>query len=326
MEKVGIIGAGGWGTALSIVISSKFDVILWERFPEYAEILTKKRENPEFLPGFKIPEKIKITSDFFQVGQESSIVIIAVPSKYFRNTLRDFKPFYRSQAILIATKGLEIETGKRMSEIVTEELKESRIAVISGPTIASEVAAGKPTAAVIASNDMNLATRLQQAFSTNRLRLYTSVDVCGVEICGAYKNVIAIGAGVIDGLNLGDNAKASYLTRSIEEMKNFGKIFGAKKKTFWGLAGLGDLVTTSFSPCSRNHRFGQALAAGKQKEFLSGTKMFVEGIPASRAIKKICEENNFESPIAFAVYRMVFEGSKPFDELEKLMTRKLKNE
>ncbi|MCM8763973.1 MAG: NAD(P)H-dependent glycerol-3-phosphate dehydrogenase, partial [Candidatus Omnitrophica bacterium] len=199
-------------------------------------------------------------------------------------------------------------------------------ATISGPTIASEVAAGKPTAAVIASYSPALAIKFQHMFSSKTIRLYTTTDVCGVEICGGYKNVIAIGAGIIDALNLGDNAKAAFLTRSIEEMKNFGRIFGAKEKTFWGLAGIGDLITTSFSPRSRNHRFGQAVAVKKKKEFLAGTKMVIEGISASKAIIKISKKNNVEVPIASAIYRIVNQDSEPADEIEKLMTRRLKNE
>ncbi|MCM8825433.1 MAG: NAD(P)H-dependent glycerol-3-phosphate dehydrogenase, partial [Candidatus Omnitrophica bacterium] len=248
MEKIGIIGAGGWGTALSILLTVRYSVILWEKFPEYAEILAKTRENSEFLPGFKIPKEVFITSDIQMVGSTADTLIIAVPSQYFRNTIKYLKPFYRNQKILIATKGLEPDTGMRMSEILHFEMGQCKSANISGPTIAYEVASGKPTAAVIASHDAYLAAKFQHMFSSKIFRLYTTTDVCGVEICGGYKNVIAIGAGVIDALNLGDNAKASFLTRSIEEMKNFGKIFGAREKTFWGLAGIGDLITTSFSP------------------------------------------------------------------------------
>ncbi len=326
MEKIGIIGAGGWGTALSILLSEKYQIILWEKFPEYAEILHRTRENRDFLPDFTIPEKIFITSDIQTVSSGSEILIIVVPSKYFRNTVKYLKPHYRKQNVLIATKGLEPETGMRMSEILDSEIPECCSAVISGPTIASEVAAGKPTAAVIASHDIELARKFQSMFSSKTMRLYTTDDVCGVEICGGYKNVIAIGSGIIDELNLGDNAKASYLTRSIEEMKNFGKLFGAREKTFWGLAGIGDLITTSFSPSSRNHRFGQAVARKKKQEFLSSTKMIVEGISASKAIMKISQANNVETPIASAIYRIVNEDAEPAAELEKLMTRRLKDE
>ncbi len=326
MEKIVVIGAGGWGTALSIVFSEKFEIILWEKFPEYANILASRRENPEFLPGFKIPKNIIITNNLEEACINAETLIIAVPSKYFRSVAMQMKPVCRKQKILIATKGLEPDTGMRMSEILYNEIGSRSFAVISGPTIASEVAAGNPTAAVIAAEDINLAREFQKMFSSGRFRLYTSTDVCGVEISGGYKNVLAIGSGIIDALNLGDNAKAAYLTRGVHEMKNFGVKLGAREKTFWGLAGIGDLITTSISPASRNHRFGRALATGKRNEFLSGTKMIVEGIFASRAVVKMSEKHNVEIPIASAIYRIIHEHSNPMDELVKLMTRQLKDE
>ncbi|MCX7705977.1 MAG: NAD(P)-dependent glycerol-3-phosphate dehydrogenase [bacterium] len=326
MEKIGIIGAGGWGTALSILLSRKFQIFLWEKFSAYARHLIETRTNTEYLPGFRIPEKVFITDDMKFVCSNANTLILSVPSQYFRDTVKYLKQFYKCQNILIATKGLEPETGMRMSQILCNEINISNFAIISGPTIASEVAAGKPTAAVVASNDESLARRFQRMFSSKILRLYTTTDVCGVEICGGYKNVLAIGSGIIDALDLGDNAKAAYLTRSIEEMKNFGKFFGAKEKTFWGLAGIGDLITTSFSPLSRNHRFGQAVARKRKKEFLEGTKMVIEGIFSSKAIKKIADENEIEIPIASAIYRIIHHNSEPADEVEKLMTRRLKDE
>ena len=327
MEKIGIIGAGGWGTALSILFSEKFQVTLWENFPDYAKILREKRENPEFLPDFKIPESVMITDEISYVCT-NDILIITVPSQYFRSILKRMKPFYNKDKhlFLIGTKGLETETGMRMSEILINEFGQCRFAVISGPTIASEVAAGKPTAAVVASDDKILAQKFQHMFSSKTMRLYTSIDVCGVEICGGYKNILAIGAGIIDVLELGNNAKASYLTRSIKEMKNFGTLFGAKEETFWGLAGIGDLITTSFSPASRNHRFGQAVAMGKKQEFLASTKMVVEGIYASKAIMNISRKYNIELPIASAVYRIIHQNSRVYDEIINLMTRRLKDE
>ncbi|HOC02592.1 MAG TPA: NAD(P)H-dependent glycerol-3-phosphate dehydrogenase [Candidatus Ratteibacteria bacterium] len=326
MEKIAVIGAGGWGTALSIVFSKKTDVILWERFSEYAKILSSTRENLEFLPGIKIPESVVITNSIEDACSNSKTIIMAVPSRYFRNVIIEIKPFYRKQEILIASKGIEPETGMRMSEILYNEIGCHNFAVISGPTIAYEVAVGNPTAAVIAARNINLARKFQEMFSSEKFRLYTSNDVCGVEICGGYKNVLAIGSGIIDTLKLGDNTRAAYLTRGVHEMKNFGITLGAKEKTFWGLAGIGDLITTSISPTSRNHRFGKAIAAGKGNEFLSSTKMIVEGIFASKAIIKMSKENNVEIPIASAIYRIIHEHTSPMDEIRKLMTRQLKDE
>jgi glycerol-3-phosphate dehydrogenase (NAD(P)+) len=325
MVKIGIIGAGGWGTSLSIILSEKHKVYLWEKFPDYAEILVKKRENTYFLPGFKIPEEIEITSDLSEVLSFASYIIIAVPSQYFRSVVKEIKNYYKNQPILIATKGLE-ETGLKMSDVFKEILPHACVSILSGPTIGREVAEKKPTAAVVASDNINTAKKFQKILSSKTFRIYTTNDITGVELAGLSKNVIAIGAGIVEGLGLGINTKSAYLARGIEEIKRLGAALGGKEKTFWGLAGLGDLITTSFSPYSRNRSYGEALAKNKSEEFLKNTKMVVEGIRVTKILKQLGEKNNIELPIISSIYRIIYKKTDPWKEIKKLMTRKLKNE
>lgn len=325
-KKIGILGAGGWGTTLSILLNKKgYEVILWEVFPEYAKILREKRENIYYLPGIKLPSSINITSDIEKV-MESPFLIIAIPSRYFRDIIKKMKNFYKGQPLLIGTKGLEIETGKRMSEIVEEEIGKVPLAIISGPTIAREIAKGFPAAAVVASKDKKVGENFQKILSCDNLRLYTNKDVAGVELGGALKNVIAIGAGIIDGLKLGTNTKASYITRGLKEMVRIGKILGGKEKTFWGLSGMGDLITTCFSPYSRNRSFGQAIVEVGKEEYLRKTKMAIEGIYTTKSIYKISKKMKIETPIIDAIYRIVFLNKEPKDEIKRLMRRRLKEE
>ena len=325
-KKIGILGAGGWGTTLSILLNKKgYEVILWEVFPEYAKILREKRENIYYLPGIKIPSSINITSDIEKV-MESPFLIIAIPSRYFRDIIKKMKNFYKGQPLLIGTKGLEIETGKRMSEIVEEEIGKVPLAIISGPTIAREIAKGFPAAAVVASKDKKVGENFQKILSCDNLRLYTNKDVAGVELGGALKNVIAIGAGIIDGLKLGTNTKASYITRGLKEMVRIGKILGGKEKTFWGLSGMGDLITTCFSPYSRNRSFRQAIVEVGKEEYLRKTKMAIEGIYTTKSIYKISKKMKIETPIIDAIYRIVFLNKEPKDEIKRLMRRRLKEE
>jgi glycerol-3-phosphate dehydrogenase (NAD(P)+) len=326
MEKIAVIGAGGWGTALAIVLSPRHAVTLREKFPEYAQLLAASRENRDFLPGFAIPGPVRVTASLEEAMDGARCAVLAVPSPYFRETAASLKELVGDASAVIATKGLEAGTGKRMSEVFAEETARTSCAVLSGPTIAREIAAGKPAAAIIASADLGAARDLQSLLSSENLRLYASDDVAGVEIAGAVKNAVAIGAGIVDGLDLGDNAKASFLTRGIAESAGLGVRLGAREKTFWGLAGLGDLLTTSYSSYSRNHRYGQALARGKGGEFLKGTRMVVEGVFAVRALRSMGVSLGVDLPIVNAVFRIVHEGSNPWEELKALMGRRLKDE
>jgi len=326
-EKIGIIGAGGWGIALSILLNRlKYKIYMWEPLKENYEILLKKRGNPAYLKGVKIPLSIEISNSIKDVISKTEILIIVVRSSFFKETVKLIKKFYNNQPILIGTKGLDFRNCKRMSEILKEVIDTENFAVISGPTIAREIVKGYPTAAVIASYNKYIAEYFQKLISCEKFRIYTSDDVIGVETGGSFKNVIAIGAGIIDGLSLGMNTKASYLSRGLNEMIKMGKILGGKEKTFRGLSGLGDLITTSFSKYSRNRSFGEGIVKIGKDEYLKKTKMVIEGIPATKAFYKLAKRYNVELPITESIYRIIYKNSIPFNEIRKLMLRELKEE
>jgi len=327
-EKIGILGAGGWGTALSLLLQKKgYKIFLWEVFPEYAELLKKKRENINYFPGFKIPEEIFITHLIEKVLVNSEILILVVPSLYFKSTLKKIKQFYGGQPLLIATKGLDLKTGKRMSELLEEVLGEIPFGVLSGPTIAREITHRQPAAAVVASRSLKLAEKFQKLLSCDYFRLYTNKDIIGVELGGALKNIIAIGAGIIDGLKLGTNTKASYITRGLNEMVKVGVSLGGEEKTFWGLSGIGDLITTCFSRYSRNRSFGQAIVEVGKEKYLRKTKMAIEGIPTTKSLYEMKDRIQVELPITETIYRIIYLNDKKHrEEIKNLMRRKLKKE
>ena len=325
-HKIGILGAGGWGTTLALhCVRRGHAVTLWEVFPKYADELRTRRENIRYLPGFPLPTSLAITSSLADVCDHSHLLILAVPSVHLRRILRRFRRRYAGAPVLIATKGLEIATGNTMSAVFDVEIPGAARAVLSGPNIAREIAAGFPAAAVAASSRPRTALLFQEALSDAILRIYSSADEDGVQLGGALKNIYAIGAGVIDGLGLGSNTKASYLTRALREMTTLGARWGGKERTFSGLSGMGDLITTSFSPSSRNRSFGEALAKGTADTFLH-TAMAIEGIPATRSVCRRVRREKIEAPIARTVERIVFSRSDPRDELRLLMHRTLKRE
>ncbi len=325
--SLGILGAGGWGTCLALLgHRSNHQVNLWEVFPEYAVILQQRRENIYFLPGVKLPSGLRISASLKEVVTESRFLVLAVPSQHFRRTLKKLKTVYRGQPVLIATKGLEGQTGLTMSSVLNEIMGRIPFAVLSGPCIARELAQGFPSAAVVASARPEVARVFQKLLSSHLLRLYTTEDVKGVELGGAIKNVMAIGAGVIDGLQLGVNTKAAYLTRGLKEMVQLGVSLGGQEKTFYGLSGLGDLMTTAFSQHSRNRSFGQALVESSKEAFFQKTRMVVEGFFTVRSLYRLASRKKIEAPITRAVYRLVYLGKNPQAELKILMSRRLKPE
>jgi len=326
--RIGVIGAGGWGSCLSLLfLKNNHAVTMWEAFPQYAAFLQQRRENIHFLPGVKLPEELKISSSLSEVVTTSELLVIAVPTEFFRTTLNRMKNFYqKDQSLLIATKGLERQTGLTMSEVVRQVLGEIPLAVLSGPCIARELAKGFPSAAVVASRNSKVASYFQKALSSDILRLYSCCDVRGVELGGALKNVMAIGAGVIDGLGLGVNTKAAYLTRCLKEMVEIGVLLGGQEKTFYGLSGLGDLLSTSFSPYSRNRTFGQTIVSSNKEEFFRHSRMVVEGYFTVASLYRFAVRRKLPAPITRAVYRIVYLNSSPGKELQKLMTRRLKSE
>ncbi|HPP30684.1 MAG TPA: NAD(P)H-dependent glycerol-3-phosphate dehydrogenase [bacterium] len=326
-EKIGVLGAGGWGITLSRLLEKKgYSIILWEPIEKNLSILNKKRENPDYFPGFKIPEDVDITGSIKEVILQSDVIIIVVRSTFFRSTLKQLKKFYRGQPILTGTKGLESSTGNSMSEIIISELGNVPFGILSGPTIAKEIAQGMPSAAVVAAPRKNTGLIFQKILNCETLRIYTSKDVKGVEIGGAFKNVIAIGAGIIDGLSLGINTKSAYLTRGLNEMIKVGCRLGGKEKTFRGLSGIGDLITTSFSRFSRNRSFGEAIIKTGKERYLKESKMVIEGLFATEAFYRLSRKMDIELPITESIYRIIYENAKPEMEIKKLMTRKPKEE
>jgi glycerol-3-phosphate dehydrogenase (NAD(P)+) len=347
-EKIAIIGGGGWGTALSILLGNEVlrgrekDIRLWIRRDELAQKVAYERVNPEYLPNVEIPTIVKISSSIKEIVSDAEIVIIVVPSQHLRNIAHELKPFLKNGAIVCsASKGIELGTFKRMSEVIYEETGVPRrnIAVLSGPSHAEEVSVGKATAIVTASISEVTANYVQESLNTQTFRIYTSRDVRGVEYGGALKNIIAIGAGVCDGLrklglegkkvSIGDNAKALLLTRGIEEMARLGMSLGSRKRTFYGLSGWGDLLVTSYSGFGRNRMVGECLAMGMTLDEIKREKlhgMVSEGVETTKAVYELSKAINVEMPITEQIYHILYEGKDVETAVYDLMTRSLKPE
>ncbi|MFA6358463.1 MAG: NAD(P)H-dependent glycerol-3-phosphate dehydrogenase [Candidatus Omnitrophota bacterium] len=327
--NVAVIGDGGWGTTLAILLSSKgYPVTLWGAFNDYAIKMDKLRFNPKFLPGIKIPKEIKITSDIKIAISQKEIIVLAVPSQYTRQILKKIKNnFSKKTVFLSVTKGIEISSSSRISEIIYEELGSVKLAVLSGPTIASEVARGIPTTAVVASVDKKIRKTIQEVFSTQNFRVYTNSDVIGVELGGSLKNVIAIACGVSDGLGFGTNTKAAILTRGLAEISRLGKAMGANLETFSGISGLGDLVTTCISKQSRNRMVGELIGRGKNlKEIYQHMQMVAEGVPTAKSSYALSKKYKVDMPIIKEVYHLLYKDKSPRQAVKDLMTRKSKAE
>ncbi len=327
-RTVAVIGDGGWGTTLAMLLLQKnCKVTLWSYDPDYAQILNTTRENRKYFPGFKIPEEITITSDLNFATKDKEFIILAIPSKFFRGVVKNIKEFNSDTIFVSVTKGLEIETLKRMSEIINEELGNVNIAVLSGPSIAYEVALKKPTSVVVAAHCEQTAAEVQKLFFTDYFRVYTSCDIVGVELGGALKNIVAIAAGICDGLELGTNSKSALLSRGLAEIIRLGKFLGADPQTFFGLSGMGDMITTCFSSKSRNRWVGEEIARGKKlEEILNTMEMVAEGIYTVKAVNKFIMLYNIDMPIVNKVYQVLYENKSPDVAVRELMTRRLKSE
>ncbi|MFC1808095.1 NAD(P)H-dependent glycerol-3-phosphate dehydrogenase [Candidatus Omnitrophota bacterium] len=329
INKISILGDGGWGTTLALLLNSKgFSVTLWSAFKEYTAILNKGRENTRYLPGFNIPEPIVISDDIHEAISDAQLVVVAIPSQHLRNILVESKiGNLTSKKVLSVIKGVEQNTFKRPSEILKEELAISDVAVLSGPTIALELANGLPTSAVIAADGPELAMLMQEVFMSETLRIYASADVIGVELGGALKNIMAIAAGISDGLGLGTNAKASLFTRGLVEMKRVGFALGGSIDTFNGLSGMGDLVTTCVSKHSRNRHVGEEIAKGKKlDQILKEMVMVAEGVDTSKSVYELSKRLNIQTPITDQVYKVLFEDKNPLKAVKELMKRDRKSE
>lgn len=334
MKKIGILGAGSWGTALAVQFAgSGHPVALWVRRPEAAEDLRRRRSNEVYLSGVELPLLLEPTHDLGSLD-DCDLVLVVVPSHGFREVVRKFlsrRAKDRPVTLVSATKGIETETGARMSQVCFEEAinadREVQFAVLSGPTFAAELAQGLPSLGVMASEDEDLATELQERLSSASYRLYSSADVVGVEIGGATKNVIAIAAGAVAGLGLGHNALAALITRGLHEITRLGLACGGQVRTFPGLAGLGDLVLTCTGGLSRNRQTGLELAAGRTvEEITSSTSMVAEGIRNALAISRLAKQKGVEMPITEQMVTVLYEGNSPRNALVTLMSRELKAE
>lgn len=327
--RAGVIGAGAWGTTLAILLAEKgFEVHLWALRPSLREALSRGRENARYLPGIVLPSAVEPTASLKEAASTKDLVLLAVPSHAFRQVLEGLAPFFHPTSLLVsATKGLELPTGLTMSQVAKAVLPSSRLAVLSGPSFAKEVSRKLPTAVVAASEEIEVASLAQVALSTPFFRVYVSLDPLGVEVGGALKNVIAIAAGVADGLGLGYNARAALIARGLAEMARLGVAMGAKAQTFAGLAGMGDLVLTATSDLSRNRQVGLMLAKGiRLPEILASLGAVAEGINAAKAVLSLAERYRVEMPICREVHAILFEGREPWKALETLLARNLKME
>lgn len=324
-----VLGSGGWGTAVAVLLAQKpeHQVRLWSAHAESAARLRHDGENRRLLPGVPIPAEVRVTGDEAEAVDGADCWVVAVPTAYLRPTVARFTPHRREDVPVVSlTKGIEVSTFRRPSEIVAELLGTEKLAVLSGPSHAEEVAAGLPTSVVIAAADMSLAVWAQQRFGTDRFRVYTNTDAAGVELAGALKNVVGIAAGICDGLGFGDNAKAALLTRGLVEMTRFGVAHGAEPATFAGLAGVGDLITTCFSPHGRNRRVGHRLGKGEPLADVLAGPQVAEGVYTSRSVFERSRRMDLDTPIMTAVYQVLHEGKAPLAAVQELMTRGLKDE
>jgi glycerol-3-phosphate dehydrogenase (NAD(P)+) len=329
--KLSVIGAGSFGTAMSIVAArNNNDIALWAHDPKVAEAIRETHTNPLYLPNMEVPASVRPTSDLAEAATFSDVLFMIVPSHHYRNVLAQLKPRLEKPVTVVSgTKGIENQTLERMSEITSSVLgdKLAAFSVLSGPTFALESAKGFPTAAVIASNDVATAQRIQQVLSSPTFRMYHTDDVAGVELAGSLKNVIAIAAGVLEGLGLGYNTTAALITRGLHEITRLGIALGGRLETFAGLAGMGDLVLTCTGALSRNRSLGVALGRGRTlQEILSETREVAEGVKTSKSAKELAERHGIEMPITTEMYRVLYEGESPRDALQRLMTRSLKAE
>lgn len=330
--RVAVIGAGSWGTALSIVAGrAGHSVRLWSRDAVVVEGIRSERVNVKYLAGHKLPESVEATCDFDEALSRAELVILVVPSHGMREALARMLPRLEAEMIFVsATKGIDTETGKRISEILRETLTnhfEPRFVSLSGPSFAKEVAEGQPTAVVAASSNLEDARTVQRELSFQNLRIYTNTDVAGTELGGAVKNVMAVAAGMVAGLGLGTNSVAALITRGLAEMARLALRQGARMETLMGLAGLGDLVLTSTGSLSRNRYVGQELGKGRAlEEILSGMSEVAEGVKTTLAVHRLAAQLGVEMPITCEVHAVLYEGKSAREATEALMNRPLRGE
>lgn len=330
--KISILGAGGWGTTLAITLFyNGHDVTLWEYKRGYARAIKRHRENKTYLPGVKIPHEIEITHSLKEACSDQHMIVLAIPTQFLRSVIQQVKAYdYRNTTFVSVAKGIEKNTLMTVSQIIQDEIPgidDERIGVLSGPSHAEEVCKKTPTAVVAASNDMDTANEIQAAFINAYFRVYSSDDLMGVELGGALKNVIAIGAGIVDGAKFGDNTKAAIMTRGIAEISRLGIKLGARPETFAGLSGMGDLIVTCMSKHSRNRYVGEQVGKGnKLKDVLKRMEMVAEGVETCRSVKELALHHHVETPIVDAVYEILFDNKNAHKATFELMARDMKTE
>ncbi|MDO4275741.1 MAG: NAD(P)H-dependent glycerol-3-phosphate dehydrogenase [Eubacteriales bacterium] len=329
MAKISVLGAGSWGTALSLLLfNNGHEVTLWSALENEVEMLREKREHESKLPGVRLPESMEITTDLEKSLKDPDVAVLAVPSPFTRSTAKQMAPFVRDgQKIVNVAKGVEENTLMTLSEIIEEEIPNGDVCVLSGPSHAEEVGKGLPTTCVVSARTRETAEYLQGIFMSPVFRVYTTPDILGVELGGALKNVIALAAGTADGLGYGDNTKAALITRGIAEIARLGVKMGAKAETFYGLSGIGDLIVTCASVHSRNRKAGYLMGKGySMEEAMAEVKMVVEGVYSAKAAKGLCEKFQVEMPIINEVNKVLFEGKPASEAVIDLMLRDKKVE
>ncbi|HAJ78896.1 MAG TPA: glycerol-3-phosphate dehydrogenase [Fibrobacteres bacterium] len=335
--NIGILGAGSWAIALSVLLSNrKHAVRMWEFNKKDALMLSEKREHPDKLPGIIIPNDVMITNDISEAVENAECILCVVPSQTMRSTLKllvssvDKSALSKVSGWIVASKGIECGTLKLMTEVLIEELPgltEDKVLVLSGPSHAEEVSRGIPTTVVAASKNLSLAIKIQEEFSNETFRIYTNTDVSGVELAASVKNVIALAAGISDGLGLGDNTKGALLTRGMVEIIRLGKKMGTQEETFFGLAGMGDLITTCISRHSRNRKMGELIASGLSlTDALGKMVMVAEGVETTKSVYQLAKKFKIEMPITVEVYNVLFNGAPAKLAIKNLMMRQFRPE
>lgn len=328
--KTTILGSGAMATACSVLLAEHpgQSVAIWARNAEHAGAMQESRENERLLPGVKLPDSVEVTADIERAVDGADMLVVAIPTEFLRDSLESLKAVLnRNRPVVSVVKGIEKDTFLRPSQIIEESLGSRAVVALGGPSHAEEIARRLPASVVAASGDVALARRVQEMFATDRFRVYTNSDLIGVELAGALKNIIAIAAGICDGLGYGDNAKSALMTRGIVEMTRFGGSLGAEPTTFWGLAGIGDLITTCVSPYGRNRMVGERLGKGESLDQIRRSMQAVaEGVNTTRSVQQLAEQRDVELPITAEVYAVLFEGKSPEDATSSLMLRPPKEE
>ncbi|MFA5104109.1 MAG: NAD(P)H-dependent glycerol-3-phosphate dehydrogenase [Candidatus Margulisiibacteriota bacterium] len=327
--KISVIGAGAWGTTIANLLAEKgFDTVIWALEEKTVFNINGARENNHYLPGIRLSNRLKAVKDMGESAKDAEIVVVAIPSKFLRSSLETAGDSIEKRSIILGlTKGIEKGTFKRPSQIISEITGNNTVAALSGPNLSMEIAKGLPAASVAASKDAAAAKKIQEVLSGDKFRVYTSDDIIGVEIGGAMKNIIALAAGICDGLNLGNNAKSALIVRGLAEIIRLGTALGAKAETFSGLSGIGDLITTCESSLSRNHTVGREIAKGKKiRDILNNMSAIPEGVETTSSAYDLAKKIGVELPITNEIYSVLFDGKDPKAAISVLMARVPKSE